>query len=373
MIASGLVKPILPTSGVGLSDDLTYNYSRKGGLAGKIIVTIVDIGYISHAEADTYDDNSHALTSGTHSLQYNYLNLPKSITTDEGVMSIEYAANGQKVCQSSSEELRYYSIGAEYKNGKIDAMHLSEARLSYTDGTTRLECVIRDHLGNTRVTFRDLDGDGEVNPRASEGEIVQDNHYYPFGLSMNNPDYTTSADPENRYQYNDEQLISQRRCLKDIEGREPQSGWVGWHISKLGIGLLDYGARWYDPAIARFTTTDLLAEDFASWSPYAYTFNNPIRFTDPRGMAPDDIILRGSNNSSITIKTDLVDIDVNAGGIVGDLGGNYTFEGDDILVAGLDIAGVVDPAGIADVAAAGIEAKKGNYGMAALSALGVIV
>ena len=53
-----------------------------------------------------------------------------------------------------------------------------------------------------------------------------------------------------------------------------------------GLNQYDYHARHYDPSIGRFTTIDPLAEKFYSWSPYAYCYNNPMKFVDPDGRFP---------------------------------------------------------------------------------------
>ena len=55
-------------------------------------------------------------------------------------------------------------------------------------------------------------------------------------------------------------------------------------------GLYYYGARYYDPKTSVWQSVDPLAEEFPSWSPYSFSFNNPIRFVDPDGRAPVDVL-----------------------------------------------------------------------------------
>ena len=129
---------------------------------------------------------------------------------------------------------------------------------------------------------------------------------------------------------------------------------------ELGLGWYDYGARMYDPAVGRWNGVDALGEEGLEWSPYNFVYGNPLRFFDPDGNKPNDIVIRGSNNSSVTIETKTFNVSVDAGSLVGDLGGNYSLSGNDVLVTAVDIIGIFDPSPASDIFGAKLSFQNGD-------------
>jgi RHS repeat-associated protein len=59
------------------------------------------------------------------------------------------------------------------------------------------------------------------------------------------------------------------------------------------IGLYFYNARWYDAALARFAQADTIVPEPGNpqaLNRYAYTLNNPVKYTDPTGHANDPFV-----------------------------------------------------------------------------------
>ncbi len=89
--------------------------------------------------------------------------------------------------------------------------------------------------------------------------MLQENHYYPFGMAMQGPWLAGS----NRYQFGGKELVED-----------------------FGLNWQDYGARWYDPAIGRWNAVDPLADALPNVSPYDFVLSNPLRLIDPDGRTP---------------------------------------------------------------------------------------
>jgi RHS repeat-associated protein len=52
----------------------------------------------------------------------------------------------------------------------------------------------------------------------------------------------------------------------------------------LGLGWYDYGARFYNPVLGRFTGVDPISDKFSHLSPYNYASNDPVLKTDLWGL-----------------------------------------------------------------------------------------
>ena len=56
-----------------------------------------------------------------------------------------------------------------------------------------------------------------------------------------------------------------------------------------------YGRRYYDGENGRFPAVDPARGKYASWSPYVYTLDNPLKFIDPDGGEVQKIVINIEN------------------------------------------------------------------------------
>jgi RHS repeat-associated protein len=253
------------SDGSGYIDNLTYNYDYLTG--GNKLTSVSDAGDISKGFVDgnttgtdyTYDANGNMITDLNKGIStpisYNYLNLPKHISHSTGVTDYKYTASGNKLSHRNNSVITDYIGSFVYENGSLAYILTSDGRiLPESDGGYKYEYFLKDHLGNTRVTFKE------------DRTVVQTADYYPFGM-RHEPKYESQGGQ--KYLYNGKEL------QEDLD----------WY---------DYGARMYDAALGRFTTIDPWAENYNFQSPYLYSYNNPIRFIDWMGLGANDVIITGA-------------------------------------------------------------------------------
>ena len=267
---------------------LAYSYN------GNLLSGISNTGASGGGGQYTHDANGNLTRDGlsTLDIDYNDRNLTSRISSGGATLAeYEYLADGTKL-----RALDGGGNGYQYRGSLIytqtagqtgspaitlDCAVTSAGRIvreNTADGssTYKVQHYLRDHLGSVRAV---IDGD--------TGTVIEASDYYPFGkrIQVTAP----VSEPVGGSQYASEPAVapvapatsvastsSPNRWL--FSGKEPQS------FLYANIPLLDFGARMYNPTIARWTTADPMSEKYYGISPYVYCLGNPISIIDPNGM-----------------------------------------------------------------------------------------
>ncbi|HVW94861.1 MAG TPA: RHS repeat-associated core domain-containing protein [Mucilaginibacter sp.] len=208
----------------------------------------------------TYDGNGNVknstyLVDNTKSKNitaYNILNLPQTGTAAGTAFTYTYDATGQKLRKVAGTATTDYIYGIQYTgttttDPSINFIQTEEGRAVNNGTGYDYEYTLADHLGNSRVNFSTAGGSAAA---------TQVDDYYAFGMDISRTPPTPVL--KNEYLYNGKELQEE-------------------------LGTYDYGARFYDPVIGRWTSVDPLAEKYRRFSPYNYADDNPIVNLDPDG------------------------------------------------------------------------------------------
>jgi RHS repeat-associated protein len=365
----------------GVWDELTYSYTNGNQLLNvddALSYSLRDYGFKdgNYQPTTNLDDYQYDLNGnltldrnkGISAITYNHLNLPETVTinngTQTGTITYVYDASGVKLQKTvtqqnitpittqyagnfvycdkvttnntGSMQLQFFNTPEGYVEPTVEAGVRTEKSVKGFDTGTgtitysdyKYVFQYKDHLGNIRLSYSDSDLNGAIDPNT---EIIEENNYYPFGLKhkgYNN--VVTSTNPAQNYKYNGKELNEE-----------------------LGLDWYDYGSRNYQPDLGRWFRIDPLAESFPSWSPYNFTMNNPIRYIDPDGRSPFDVIITGDKQKQVfkqLNQSTSLDLSIDDNGKVSATGTANTQADQDLLTAINDNSVVVN-----------VDATKDNY------------
>lgn len=139
----------------------------------------------------------------------------------------------------------------------FDGGYAKATRLSLTTYDFTAYYYNKDHLGNNREVVN------------ASGSVQQVTSYYPFGAPYADPNAVMGSTVQ-PFKYNGKELDTMH-----------------------GLNTYDYGARQFNPILARWDRMDPLCENYYSVSPYAYCENDPVNAIDPDGRSGWKVLLKG--------------------------------------------------------------------------------
>jgi len=280
-------------------DRLNYSYEPNTNLLLNVYDGTTDpngfkdgVNTIDDYRYDDFGNLIRDYNKNIISISYNHLNLPTVIYFDNGnKIKYFYNAEGSKfkkvIEEAGVETTTCYLDIFQYKEYFLKFFSQPEGYVNYTessglslDGSDYVPESYNyvynytDHLGNIRVSY-------SKDPSDNILKIIEENHYYPFGLKQSN--YNSDIN-----QYGKDNGVLKIKPISPFLSTINQYKYNSKELQdELGLNWYDYSARNYDPALGRFLTVDPLAETSRKSSTYTYALNNPIFFIDRDGMFAD--------------------------------------------------------------------------------------
>ncbi len=272
----------------GQSDTFGYNYDATGRLTAvtKNGVQVASYGYDQNGNRTSLATPLTTMT-GTYDDQDRLLSY--------GANTYSYTANGELKAKTSGGQTTTYSYDVL---GNLRAVALPNG--------TNIEYVIdgRNRRIGKKVNGSLLQGflyENDLRPAAEldgSGNVVS---RFVYGEKPNIPEYFTKGG--NTYRILTDHLGSPRLIVNtatgaveqrmdyDEFGNILQDTHPGFQPFGFAGGLYDrdtkltrFGARDYDPETGRWTAKDPIRFRGGDANLYAYVLNNPLRYTDPRGL-----------------------------------------------------------------------------------------
>jgi len=201
-----------------------------------------------------YDDKGNVTDNGIRGFIYNAAN---QMVQSDGYL-YTYDGNNKRVKEQGSNGTSYSFYAS---NGKLMYRQANNQHIEYYYLGGKL---VANKKGST-VTYLHSDYLGSTAAESNtSGTVTSRMHYQPFGES--------------------------------IEPPKDDIGYTG-HKFDTDLGLSYMQARYYDPVIGRFYSNDPVgtlghlygSNGIHGFNRYAYANNNPYKYIDPTGMAPESL------------------------------------------------------------------------------------
>ena len=250
---------------------------------------------VSEVVEYTYDRNGNMtsdLNRRISSVSYNRQNRPARIKHSGGTETFTYLPDGTKRGRTALG--KDWSLSRTEYRGNLVCADDSLKYILFDGGLIAMDRAepeylffLRDHLGSTRVVAR------------SNGKAVQVNHYYPYGMAYASGRMSGNAEAHPVTGEGGNVIDGDLEIGGGTGGMELARPGASQPYRFLGnelytsnsLGLYDFSARMYDPALGRFLSVDPMAEGYRHLSPYAYCAGNPVVYADKDGQVIGRVVV----------------------------------------------------------------------------------